>query len=348
MNIHLFKSLPFFKRIVLSLFMVLTISIGYSQKKTPKNLIPNSSFESSVNKRGDINNAAPWIGIGTVDYYVKPEKRDTSRYKGARTGNCYAGLRFQKEYKEYMYVPLTETLQEGKTYHFEMYARLLNFDNVTVTLKQLGGYFSEEPFTEDMPFYKENMIDTTNENGISGTLNWIPIRGDYTANGGEKYVIIGNFRPKMKDDFVKKGKTGMFTFEEGYYYIDDVSLYPKSTAGDTLKKKATASFVIPDSFASGQVIEIKNIQFEEGGTRILKGSTKVLNGVVSMLNNHPFMEIQINVKMDNQPLAKQRAKAIQDYLKEQGVLNPLKHKGLALSNSSEKNGCITEIVILNP
>lgn len=348
MNIHLFKSFPFFKSVVLSLFMVLTIRIGYSQKKAPKNLIPNSGFESSINKRGDINNATPWVGIGTVDYYVKPEKRDTSRYKGARTGSCYAGLRFQKEYKEYMYVPLTETLQEGKTYHFEMYARLLNFDNVTVTLKQLGGYFSEEPFTENMEFFKENIVDTTNINGISGTLDWIPIRGDYTANGGEKYVIIGNFRPKMKDDFVKKDKTGVFAFEEGYYYIDDVSLYPVKTAADTLKKNAAASFVVPDSFAPGQVIEIKNIQFEEGGTRILKGSTKILNVVANMLNNNPFMEIQINVKMDNQQLAKQRAKAIEDYLKEQGILNPLKHKGIVQSNAAEKGTCVTEIVVLKP
>lgn len=333
------------KKIVLS-FLILTACFPSFSQKKPKNLIPNPSFETRTNKRGDISSASPWIGVGTVDYYLKPEKRDTSKFQGARTGTCYAGLRFQKEYKEYMYAPLAQALKEGQTYSFEMYVRLLNFANVTVTIKQLGACFSEEPYTEDMQFFDENIVDSTNENGLAGTQNWIRIHGDYVAQGGEKFVILGNFKARMKDDFVKKSKTGLFEFEEGYYYVDDVSLYVK--ARDSLSKNtASARPVYPETFTAGQVFEVNNIQFDESGARILRNSYKTLNEFVEMLNNHPFMELQISVRSDSQSLAKSRAKAISDYFKEQGVVNPIKYKGVS-APTPEKGSCSMEVVVLVP
>ena len=95
------------------------------------------------------------------------------------------------EYKEYMYVPLNEPLERGQTYKFQMYVRLLNAS--TVTIKQLGVYFSEFVYDKNMTFNKENQIDTSYSKGLSGTLDWIPIKGEYIAKGGEKYIIIGNF-----------------------------------------------------------------------------------------------------------------------------------------------------------
>jgi outer membrane protein OmpA-like peptidoglycan-associated protein len=317
------------------------------EKKSSKNLIPNSSFEEFTNKSNDISNAKPWVGVGTVDFFMKPEKRDTSHYKGARTGANYAGLRFQKEYKEYMYVPLTETLQEGSVYHFEMFVRLLTFENVTVTIKELGAYFSEEPFNEGMVFYKEGVVDSSNEYGIAGTRNWMRIQGNYTALGGEKYVILGNFRTKMKEDFVKKNKTAIFEFEEGYYYVDDVSLYKKNGVKDSTKKIKTSLLpVFTDTFTVGQSVEIKDIQFEDGGTRISKLSYKIVNELARVLNDHPFMEVQIDVKMSNHTDAKIRAKAICDYLKEQGVINTLKHKGEALSDTTDKSACVVNMIVI--
>lgn len=320
-----------------------------SQSSAPKNLVPNPSFEQNISKRGDINGATPWVGVGTVDYYVKPEKRDTSRYKGARTGTCYAGLRFQKEYKEFMYVPLKEPLKEGGIYHFEMFVRVLLFDNVTVTIKQLGGYFSKEPYTENMKFEKENIVDSTNINGLAGTRNWIRIKGDYFAEGGEKYLILGNFRPKMKDDFVKNNKMELFAFEEGYYYVDDVSLYLKGEQTDSVKKAQQAALdSFPDTFTANQTIELKNIYFEENNARILRNSNKTLNALAKILNEHPFMEIQVNVKSGNISLSKQRAKSIEDYFKTQGVINPIKYKASAYPKTDKEQPGQVDLLIIAP
>ncbi|MGZ6554992.1 MAG: hypothetical protein ACXVDV_20580, partial [Bacteroidia bacterium] len=121
-----------FQKAILLSAVLLFSPASFSQTKKPKNLIPNPSFEIRKGKGSDIKAAIPWKGVGTVDYYVKPDKRDTSRYKGARTGTGYAGLRFQSDYKEYMYVKLDGTLEKGKVYHFKMYIRLLESNNVTV------------------------------------------------------------------------------------------------------------------------------------------------------------------------------------------------------------------------
>jgi len=332
------------KVIIASISIIFCFFSAIAQKAEEPNLVPNPSFETHRNKSGDVKNALPWVGIGTVDYYLKPEKRDTTKFKGARTGTAYAGLRFQKDYKEYMYVPLTEKLQKGKVYHFKMHVRLLDYSNVTVTVKQLGVYFSDVPYKVGMTFDRESIVDSSYKKGIAGTLDWIPIQGDYVAHGGEKYIIIGNFRSKMKDDFVKKNKLGFFEFLESYYYIDDVSLNKKLEDGDLLINVGPPQ-VFPDSFRVNQTIEVKNIQFEKGGTRILLVSQMVLDQVIVMLNNHPFTELQLNLT-DN-TLVNARARAIHDYLTAHGVLNPIEHKGISAPDG-DTSGTKLELIITKP
>ncbi len=340
---------------------------GFSQAKKDKNLIPNPSFEIHKSKSGDIKTAIPWKGVGTVDYYSKADKRDVSQYKGARTGVGYAGLRFQSDYKEYMYVKLDGELEKGKVYHFKMYIRLLEANNVTVTVKQLGAYFSEEEFHVGMEFNEEGLVDTTYNKGISGTLNSILIQGDYTSHGGEKYIIIGNFRTKMKDDFVKKNKWSLFEFKEAYYYIDDLSLTKKVEPVDSAALKNRIQYDItwiPESFESGQKFVIKNLQFEKGSAVILQGSYKSLDDFVKVLNDNPAMEIEIdghteklNDETVEHQLSKDRAKAVVDYLKSKGVKNLMGFKGLGSTqpvapNDSEeyrsKNRRVEVVVLKMP
>jgi len=340
----------FSKAVLLSL-AILFSTILFAQKKG-KNLIPNPSFETHKNKSTNINNAIPWIGQGTVDYYMKPDKRDTSRYKGARTGTGYAGLRFQADYKEYMHVKLVEELQKGKVYNFKMYVRLLEANSVTVTVKQLGAFFSRDPFKIGMSFDEEGLVDSTYNKGISGTTNWILIQGDYTAQGGEKYMIIGNFRTKMKNDFVKKKKAGLFEFKEAYYYIDDISLrkiiMPGDTAGAKYVEKKIGP-IIPDNISEGDVFLIPNLEFEKDNAVLKSSSVKILEAVVRDLNEHPFIEIEINGYTDNKAneaanrkLSKDRAKVVYDYLKTNGIVSPMTYNGLGPAkpiapNDTEEN-----------
>ena len=339
------------------LVLLLCFSISKAQTKGP-NLIPNPSFENHKNKSKDIKNAFPWKGIGTVDYYLKAEKQDTSKYRGAHKGTCFVGLRFQEAYKEYMYVQLNEAMEPNRTYHFRMFIRLL-FES-TVTVRQLGVYFSDDAFKFGMKFDERGLIDTTYKKGISGAMNWIPIQGDYHAHGGEKYIIIGNFNPVTKEDFIKRNKWDLFGFKEAYYFIDDVSLRKIISPNDSLlglkpvKKKKVKT--LPDTLKIGETIVLKNIQFENNQA-ILKVSSEIaLEELVNKLNNNPFMEIQINGYTDNngkesanKTLSKERAKAVYEYLKKEGVLNIMTYKGFGAQkpiapNDTEENRALNRRV----
>lgn len=329
-----------FQKIFLLLIALLFCVGSFAQLPT-KNLVPNPGFEFHKGKSPVIKNAIPWMNSGTVDYYLKPDKKDTSVFKGPHTGKCYAGLRFQANYKEYMYVKLIEPLVKGNPYKFEMYVRLL--DRSTVSVKQLGVYFSDNPFQVGMVFDEEGVVDSTYKKGISGTLTWIPIRGEYIAKGGEKYIIIGNFKTVMKDDFVRKNKWEIFEMREAYYYVDDVSVLRPDTLISTKPEKKAAP-TLPDKFVTGQVIQIKNVQFENGSAVLTKASFKALDELVNTLNKYPFMEIQINGHTDNQgkenpnlKLSKERAKAVYNYLLEQSVINPMKYEGFGSSKPIAPN-----------
>jgi outer membrane protein OmpA-like peptidoglycan-associated protein len=335
----------FLKAMMLLVVSLFSIS-SFSQGKKGKNLVPNPSFETRKSKSADIKAATPWKGVGTVDYYSKPEKRDVSQYKGARTGTNYAGLRFQADYKEYMHVKLLETLEKGETYHFKMYIRLLEAENVTVTVKQLGAYFSETEFKIGMEFNEEGLVDTTYNKGISGTLNWILIQGDYTAKGNETFMIIGNFRTKMKDDFVKKNKWSLFAFQEAYYYIDDISLRKKIAEIDSSQIDAEGGMVswIPSAFNGGQTFEIKNLFFEKGSSKLLISSYSALDDLSKAFAAYPQMVIQINGHMDKfgddaeeKRISKEKAKAVYDYLKSKGLVNPMSYKGFGSSQPIAPN-----------
>lgn len=336
----------FFLKTILFLGVLLFSVSSFSQTLKGKNIIPNPSFEERKSKGSDIKSAIPWKGVGTVDYHMKPDKRDVSKYKGARTGTSYAGLRFQADYKEYMHVKLLETLEKGEVYEFKMYIRLLEAENVTVTVKQLGAFFSDSEFRIGMEFNEQGLVDTTYSKGISGTLNWILIQGDYKASGNEKYMIIGNFRTKMKDDFVKKNKWSLFAFQEAYYYIDDLSLCKKNPEDNTPKYNSEGGIVnwLPHTFHAGKSFEIKNLFFEKGTAKLLTESDKALDELVKKLIEKPLTSIQINGHMDKfgneeeeKRISKERAKAVYDYLKAKGVTNQIIYKGMGSSQPVAPN-----------
>jgi len=331
---------------IILLLILLSPSLTLFAQQREINLVPNPSFEKHKNKLADIKNAIPWQGIGTVDYYLKTDKTDTSRYKGAHTGTCYAGLRFQIKYKEYMYVKLTEPLQQDRVYHFKMYVRLMGVS--TVVIKQLGVYFSDNAFEEGMHFDKSGILDSISGKGITGTFAWSPIQGDYVAHGGEQYIVIGNFTTKTKDDFVNVKKWDLFDLKEAYYFIDDISVIKTLVASDSanapkpIEKKIV--YTLPDTFTTGQIIELKNLQFENGTAEFKHNSYKVLEELIRALNNHPFMEIQINGhtgseenEAANKKLSKARAKAVYDYLISQGVISPMTYKGFGASQPIAPN-----------
>lgn len=208
-----------------------------------QNLVPNGDFEQYIGCptfQYQLDSTKFWINpsawnmgyFGTPDYYNQCSSGTIvnipSNYQGfqlARSGTAYAGIITYNslfEYREYLEVPLTNTLQFNSCYHFEMYVNLS--DNSQYTIDNIGVYLSDtliNGITNALPLPFAPHISNQPGN-IFDTLNWTLIWGDFTASGNENYLIIGNFNSDTTSNYTYINN--LAPFPQVYLYIDDVSL----------------------------------------------------------------------------------------------------------------------------
>lgn len=227
------KKIPF-------IFFYLFISFqSYSQ-----NYVSNGDFEthsSCPTNISQIIKATPWFTPtnGTPDYYsscsTSPWVSVPSNihgYQYARSGYCYAGLFLIDVngtgivYREYIEVPLVSPLTSGVTHHFQMY--ISHADFCKYTTDAIGVYFSNTSITgvnNFLPLPYSPQISNTS--GSADSSSWKLISGNYTANGGEMFLLIGNFKNDVNTPLQIYNPSA--SINASYVYIDDVSLVETAT-----------------------------------------------------------------------------------------------------------------------
>ena len=170
--------------------------------------IPNNAFgkQSAYNGNG-------YLGA----YYTS--------YTGGGGDDGYNGIYWW----EYTQGRLTTPLEQGKTYKFSMEISLAEGSDLMIT--ELGVYFSANPVSS--PNTKPLMLSPQcvffEPNYFRDTLNWVHLEMEFTANGGEQFLTIGNFRDSISTDTLRRfdlspGINPYFT----YFYIDNVVLIDPS------------------------------------------------------------------------------------------------------------------------
>jgi len=262
------KQYKIFAVLLCFIFTAISVTAQFS----PHNLVPNPSFETYNNcptgsTLYDVQNNKP-------DYWYKPDRRNAiyynacangfnSNYTGvpinagthgynfqyARTGNGYVGMYYRgsSDIRNYIQVELLDSLQQGKCYYAEYYVNLVNtsvsacnnqamlFTNNPVYVDTLNGFYvlSANPQIQ-------------NTHIISDTLNWVKVSGVFTAQGGEKFLTLGNFKNNTQTATQQINPTGSPPF----YYIEDVSVLPL----DSITLKADAG--IDKTIAAGDNVFI--------------------------------------------------------------------------------------------
>ena len=218
-------------KVLISLFLFLSL------KANAQNLVLNPSFEDTISCTGTY--AMPckywyWATYGSPDYFseqpdfncVVQAPQSTVGYQYARTGIAYVGLATFASapffnYREYVGGILSDTLKQGHQYCISFYVSLADLSKYAVD--GVGLYLSVDSAVDysidtNLPFVPQ--IENPSGNIIYDTLNWVQISGTYIANGGEKYLTIGNF----KDDANTMIDSTSSTANSAYYFIDDVSV----------------------------------------------------------------------------------------------------------------------------
>jgi outer membrane protein OmpA-like peptidoglycan-associated protein len=250
-------------------------------------------------------------------------------------------------------VKLDSTLVPGERYYAEFYTNRAVASSMASN--NLGMYFSDTLIvTRDrIPLFLTPQINS--EEIVKSRWNlWQKVSGVFEAPGKSQYIIIGNF---YHDDVTSTEK-----FPEGergaYYYIDDVtvrrafpteSLTPKPRHSEppapkrVLEKMEIVSTkeIKLDSidYKVGNTVKLENIFFEFDKSALLPESKAELEKLIHILNDYPYLHIEISGHTDNvgsvdynQKLSEARAKSVVDYLLQEKVESTrLSHRGFGSS-----------------
>ena len=149
-------------------------------------------------------------------------------FQPARTGHGYAGifLYFDTlDYSEYIEVPLISPLIANKGYCIQFYVSLA--DSSKEAISNIGTYFSVDSLLDNRYYcpaitYVTPQFENPLSNILNDKTNWMLVSGNFIANGGERYMTLGNFHlpANTNAQTLSNGSTHSFA----YYYIDDISV----------------------------------------------------------------------------------------------------------------------------
>jgi hypothetical protein len=165
-----------------------------------------------------LNGCCPACGVRIPD--------NSFGYQFARTGQNYAGIFVHVDtfdIREYIEVPLDSPLVAGQGYCLTFYVSL--GDQYNSATSSIQAYLSPDSLL------RGNMraIDDVSPQVINHPTNflsdknlWMQISGSFFAQGGERYLTIGNFNPPATTPLqvVAGGEVNGII----YYFIDDISL----------------------------------------------------------------------------------------------------------------------------
>ncbi len=309
-----------------------------------QNLIRNGSFEEFNKCPGGWNDRyvqevlPGWTSAnnGTPDHFHKCSTihasvpRSWAGKAEAFDGEGYAGiftyLIARDNYREYLQTELTKPMEEGKEYWVEFYYRLSEYS--AYCIDKIGLLLSDSIVSvkHDRPIRVKPTLDVIKKNALDyRTGEWEKAWMRYTANGGERFLIIGNFYSNERTEAYlinhRKGMVNEMLETGAYYFIDDVKVMPMDSLIAVVEKERLPKVVMP-----GDTYVLRNIQFEFDSYELLTSSFTELDKLVDILNDQPGLKIKLSGHTDDQgsevynlTLSEKRAEQVANYIKLKGI-----------------------------
>lgn len=363
------------------LLIGLTCSSTFGQQG--ENLVPNGSFEATdgkVKKLGGIGSAAGWTSPTGVraDLFApgkNPEISTPENVYGkeeAKEGTNYAGIsNFSyggKEDRSYVMTKLDAPLKKGMRYCVKFYVSLSEASKYASN--NIGANFSKKPFATDEKITIKDVahvlhIENSNSN-INKTFGWEQVCGTFTAEGGEKYITIGNFYgdgETNKESNKKSKEVKVDLFVGAYYYLDDVSVTlldvdefcdcllteEKNEYSTTIYQKVVN---LNDKMTVNQMIEAQQTFFAFGKINLSPVGQEALDFIIEKMKANPSIKLEVRGHSDpmedkvgeEKPfyanMASKRVNAVMLYLMDNGI--PEARLISSVQGSDSPNGDITE------
>ena len=360
------------KRFLTLTLLLFTTTYTFAQDMT--NLVPNPGFDEEdgrLKRLGDIDAAKHWTSPTDVPADIFEEdhrKEDVSapynEYGKEKpiSGSRYAGIRFfsykGKEPRSYLQVQLLSPLKKDVKYCVQFHVSLSDLSKYAAN--NLGAHLSKKAINakDESSLLVDTHVKHSSNKIYNEQYMWEPVCGVYTAEGGEKYLTIGNFSSDRETEYDKMKRPKEFRQPQNadaYYYVEDVSVKPlsdkvkcdceKSSAQGNTRPKLVYSkqLLIDENTTDEQVVSFSTIYFDYLSNELEPASKNDLNRLADVLKDNPSMKLKVIGHMDNEEA--ETSGSLNDYelLGDQRADNALKYlvkKGISkdrLEAVSKKN-----------
>lgn len=298
--------------------LILCTATSFAQE----NLVENGSFEDTdgkVKKLGGLSSAEGWYSptAAKPDLYVPskvPEINVPQNLYGseeAKSGGNYAGVvgfsYGDKLPRTYLQTSLSIPLKKGSKYCIQYSISLAEGSKYAIS--GMGAMLNKKEYgTDDKSSIIEEETSVVMEKMYNATFDWDKVCGIYVAEGGERYLTIGNFRTnentKNEKNKTPKGVTAEAIIA-AYYYIDDVSVVElvdgaqcdcaTSDPTEEYSKLVYQKQVVVDDkkMTDKDKLNAQELYFAFGSNELTPLARDVLNTISELMKANPSLKIQI-------------------------------------------------------
>ncbi len=228
--------------------------------ETGENLVNNPSFEDfNICPKGIVGKPEkrliPYWDVptkGTPDYFNSCSKLDAGvprNFAGsiyAHSGHGYCGMILRQNftsdnkitgekpviYREYVQTELKQELVKGKKYMIKFW--ICNSSKSRFAVDAIGACLTTDKIRNNNKEVLDcvPVVENTSGKYLVNKDYWVEIEGVYEAQGGEKFLTIGNFNNNYATNYIMQN--GSSDFNYAYYYLDDVSVFEVAEVTQTV------------------------------------------------------------------------------------------------------------------
>lgn len=352
------------KRLLLSILAISTCLSVIGQDD--KNLVTNPSFESikgKLKKQKQIAIATNWesptelaadLFSSSVKEFVGAPKNIYGNEKPFE-GENYAGIVAvsynDKEPRTYLQTELLGSLKKGTQYCLKFNVSLA--DKSKYSCNNIGAYITQKRFEVegksniifDAEKDKNKVVKHPENNTFDARFNWEKVCNVFTADGKERFLIIGNFF-NFKETKWKKLKKPVGLMGQqipvAYYYIDQVELFVLDSIQecDCIEKLEEQDRVLfhkqvtaEGGMSVAQQVKYSSIYFDFIRTGIDESMSNDLMHLIELLKSDGGKDLKLTIQGHHgveekreiekneylNGLGLKRAKIIKKYLVEHGI-----------------------------
>jgi outer membrane protein OmpA-like peptidoglycan-associated protein len=325
------------------------------QAQDTENLVENPSFEQmegKIKKAGAIAVAVGWMSptLSAADLFSAKVKEgfgtpaNALGMEAAMDGENYAGIRAfsygDKEPRSYVSAKLTVPLTKDALYCVTFYISLAEASKYACN--NIGMNFSKKQYNidENKTIIAPTHVQHKDNPIFNAYFGWDEVCGIYKAEGGEKFITIGNFMAngETKNERMKGTKDFMGTsIVSAYYYVDNISVRRIEDESECVCKqdenevKTTIIYEVapinPEGLKDNLVMEYTTVYFGYASSDLTQNGMDHLANIVKVMTTNTTCKVKLTAHHDSDETAdsdaagidQARAESIKTYLMSKGI-----------------------------